>query len=341
MAVTAEAILNDINAGKFAHIYFLQGEETFYIDEISDLIPEKALNPPEKEFNLTVVYGKDADVITVLNHARRFPMMAERQVVVVKEAQQLSDIGRDTGRKLLEDYAKNPVPTTVLVICHKNKSFDQRTSAAKAIAKAGIMFNSKKIYENQVPTWIESYLKSKGSGISPKASLLLTEYIGNNLERLSNEIDKILVNFKDQAVTIDEDLIQQYVGINKEYNVFELQKALLFKDRLRCFRILNYFNSNPKANPPILVIFQLYSLYSRLLIASEIGNADRKSLASALKVNPYFINDYVNGLRNYPVNEIAAALRYINQADARLKGVDSGSMTAESILNELIYRLLG
>lgn len=340
MAITAQSIVKDINKGNFSPIYFLQGEEPYYIDLISDLIPKKALQPGESEFNQTIVYGKDADVATILNHARRFPMMAERQVVIVKEAQQISDLTRENGKKLLEHYAKAPVPTTVLVFCYKNKKFDSRTTVAKAIAKNGVMFAAKKIYENQVPTWIDTYLAERGASISPKASILLTEYIGNNLERLVNELNKILINFEGGKVNVDENLVQQYVGINKEYNIFELQKSLLLKDREKSFRIIRYFISNPKANPAVLTIFQLYSLYSKLLLASEITGGDRGAVASALKVNPYFVNDYISGLRNYNIEQIVKAIHYINVADGRLKGVDSGSMNNENILNELIYRLL-
>ena len=340
MAVTAQSILSDIRSGNLAPLYFLQGEEAFYIDQISDLIPEKALSEGEREFNLTVVYGRDSDVISVLNHARRFPMMAQRQVVIVKEAQQLQDIGRENGKKQLEAYCNEPVPTTVLVFCHKNKKLDQRTSLAKTIAKKGILLTTKKLYENQVPDWINDYVRGKNGTISPKATQLLTEYIGNNLERLSNELDKIFVNFEDQNVAIDENLIQEYVGINKEYNVFELQKALLVRDREKSFRIVNYFNSNPKANPHILTIFQLYGLFSKLLVATEHAGSSNKELASALRVNPYFVNDYVTGLRNYTVDKIISAIHEINEADAKLKGVNSGSISPESVLSELIFRIL-
>ena len=340
MAASAQSILADIDKGTFANFYFLEGEEVFYIDKISDAIQEKALSPADREFNLTVVYGKDANVISVLNHARRFPMMAERQVVIVKEAQQLSDFGREKAKEQLEQYLAAPVPTTILVFCYKNKKLDGRQKFSKTIAKAGVFLSTKKMYENQIPTWISEYVHQQGATINIKANQLLTEYIGNNLERLSNEIDKILINYKDRNVEIDDAMVQDFVGINKEYNIFELQNAILYKDKKKVFSIVNYFNANPKNNPPLMVPAQLYGVFSKLLIASGLKNADPKMLASSLKINPYFTKDYVAGLRNFNINSILASFTHLREADTKLKGVNSGGTDAGSIINELMFKLL-
>ena len=243
MPAAPEAVIKDLKSGLFAPIYFLQGEEPYYIDQIANYIEEHALEASQKGFNQVVMYGKDHPVNAVVTNARRFPMMSERQVVIVKEAQNIADLNKEAGQKLLLDYIQNPLPSTILVICHKYKSIDKRKALGKQLDKHTVLVDTKKLYDNQIPDWVSNYVKSQGFTIDPKATQMFADYIGNDLERLSNEIDKVLINFEEK-VTINPEIVQKYVGISKEYNVFELQKALQSKDVLKANRIVNYFAAN-------------------------------------------------------------------------------------------------
>ena len=339
MAATPENVLNELKNKKYAPVYFLQGDETYYIDQIADYIERNVLTESEKGFNQTILYGRDAAMNVILTHARRFPMMSEKQVVIVREAQHISDINKESGQKLLIDYLGNPVPSTILVFCYKNKSLDKRKSLGKLIEKHAVTVTTKKLYDNQVPAWIEQYMKSKGYGISPKAVQMLADSIGNDLERLANEIDKMLINFKEK-VRIDETIVQRYVGINKDYNVFELQKALMIKDVVKANRIVNYFEANQKKNPIIPVIAILFSFYSKLLVAWHTKDKSERGLAAALKVSPYFVKDYLFALKNYSPDQVINNIHYIKQADLKSKGVDNISANDGQILKELVFKLL-
>src|SRR5690606_35899797 len=264
MAYSPESVLADIKQNKFAPIYFLQGEEPYYIDQITEAIEKNALQESEKGCNQVVMYGKDTDVSKIITNARRYPMMAERQVVIVKEAQEIVDLNREEGQRLLESYIKNPLPSTILVFAHKHKTLDGRKSLSKAFSTGAVMITTKKIYDNKVPEWVTNYVKNKGYTIDAKATQMLADFIGNNLSRISNEIDKIIINLKEKT-TIDAGIVQQFVGISKEYNTFELQKALAIRDIVKANRIVNYFEANPKSNPVIMIIRILYAYYAKLL----------------------------------------------------------------------------
>ncbi|MDH5398403.1 MAG: DNA polymerase III subunit delta [Cyclobacteriaceae bacterium] len=339
-AAKPEDVIRELKGGKYAPLYFLQGEEPYYLDAISDFIEKNALVEAEKGFNQTILYGKDVQVSDVLTHARRFPMMAQKQVVIVKEAQSIADLNKEDGEKLLLHYARQPVPSTILVFCHKHKTLDGRKQLGKELGKLAVMVTSKPIQEYQVSPWIDQYVKGRGMAITQKANMLLTEYIGNNLERLSNEIEKILINFKGEKVNIDEDLVHKFVGINKDYNGFELQKALIFKNVDKTSRMVNYFEANPKNNPPVMLIALLYTLYAKLLIASTSRDKSAKGLASLLKVSPYFVADYQKGIQNYSFPQLCRAIGYLREADLRVKGVDAGSITQGNILRELVFKLM-
>ena len=339
MAVTPESILKDLKEKKYAPVYFLQGEETYYIDMISDFIEDNVLTEAEKGFNQTILYGRDVATNVILTNARRFPMMSERQVVIVKEAQAVNDINKEAGQKLLTDYIQNPVPSTILVFCYKNKTLDKRKSLGKLIEKHAVALTTKKLYDNQVPAWVESYMKSKGFGITPKATQMLSDSIGNDLERLANEIDKMLINFKEK-IQIDEGVVQKYVGISKDYNVFELQKALITKDVIKANKIVNYFEANSKKNPIIPIIAILFSFYSKLLIAFHAKDKSERNLASVLKVSPYFVKDYMFAMKNYNPMQVVNNIHYIREADLKSKGVDNISATEGQILKELVFKLL-
>ncbi len=338
MDASVKKIMTDLASRKYAPVYFLQGEESFYIDLISNYIEENALSPADKSFNQVIIYGKDAGVADILTHARRFPMMAERQVVIVKEAQEVQDLTKENGTKLLLDYFKNPSPTTILVFCHKHKSLDKRKELGKKIDQLTTAVNCKKIYDNQLPEFVAGYAHEKKISIDDRAVMALCEYVGNDLHRLTNELDKLVIASKGGAITVEH--VMSGVGVSKEYNIFELQKAIIRKDTLLANRIVNYFEANTRKNSPIPVVAFLYSFFSKLLAASQCPDKSDRGLVSALKISPYAAKDYVLALRGYPTEKIIQTISSLKEADLKLKGVNSGSDTEGQILRELIYRIV-
>lgn len=335
----AAQILKNLKAGQYAPIYFLHGEEPYYIDIIADEIETHALDEAAKGFNQVVLYGKDVRMNDILGNARRFPMMSNRQVVMVKEAQNIFDLGKEEGDKQLMQYLSNPQPSTILVFCHKHKSLDKRKALFKSLEKHAVILTSNKIYDNQVPDWIRGFIKDKGFTITDKGVFMLSEFIGNNLERLSNEIDKLLINIKDK-VEINEHLIQKYIGISKEYNVFELQKAVATRDVLKANKIVRYFEANPKANPIIPVISIFYLFFSKLLVLHATADKSENNLASVLKTNRFFIKDYLLAARNYPPGKVVSVVHDLRHADLQSKGVNAASLPDGEILKELIFKIL-
>jgi DNA polymerase III subunit delta len=339
MDASVKKILVDVKARKFAPVYFLQGEETFYIDKISDAIEANVLTEAEKGFNQVIVYGKDAAMATILTHAKRFPMMAERQVVIVKEAQDIPDLNKEMGAKLLLDYLTRPVPSTVLVFCHKNKSLDKRKELGKKIDQLTVCITGKKIYDNQLPEFVQEYAHDNKIRIDDQAVMALCEYVGNDLHRLANEIDKLAIATASGG-TITADQVMNQVGVSKEYNIFELQKAIINRDVLLASKIVNFFESNTKKNPIIPVVAYLYSFFSKLLAATQAPDKSDKGLVSALKISPYAAKDYVMALRQYPADRIMNTISYLRDTDLKLKGVNSGSENDGQIFRELIYRIM-
>lgn len=339
MDASVKKILTDLKARKFAPVYFLQGEETFYIDLISEFIETNVLSEAEKGFNQVVVYGKDAAMATILTHAKRFPMMAERQVVIVKEAQDIPDLNKETGARLLLDYLTKPVPSTVLVFCHKHKSLDKRKELGKKIDQYSVALTTKKMYDNQLPDFVQEYAREKKVNIEERAVITLCEYVGNDLHRLANEVDKLSLSLA-PGTPITADQVMHNVGVSKEYNIFELQKAILQKDALLASRIVNYFERNTKKNPMIPVVAYLFSFFSKLLAATQATDKSDKGLVSALKISPYTARDYSLALRQYPAEKIIESIGCIKEADLKLKGVNAGSDTEGQIFRELIYRIM-
>ena len=340
MAVDANQIITEIKGGTYRPVYFLQGEEAFYIDVISDYIEKNAIDESQKGFNQVVLYGRDIDMDVVLQNARRFPMMSDRQVVIIKEAQDLKDLGKADESKLLIDYVSNPLPSTILVFCHKNKVLDGRKALAKAIDKKATLVTTKKLYDNQVPAWIGDYVKGKGFRIGAKSTALLAESVGSNLAKLSNEIDKMLINFKEKGGEITDDHIQKYIGISKDYNVFELQKALSDKDVVKANRIVNYFEQDPKNNPIIPIVSVLYGFFSKLLVVHHQQDKSDRNIASVLRVNPFFAKDYINAARKYSLSAAINCIRFLKDADLQSKGIKGGAMKDGDILKELVFKLL-
>jgi len=339
MDANVRKILSEIKSRKYAPVYFLQGEETYYIDLISDYIEQNVLSESEKGFNQVILYGKDVSMAAILTNARRFPMMAERQVVIVKEAQEIQDLNKDTGSKLLLDYLTKQVPSTVLVFCHKHKNLDKRRDLGKKVDKLAVTLTTKKSYDNQLPEFVAEYVSEKKISIEEKAILALCEFVGNDLHRLANEIDKLIISLpKGESIT-QEQVINQ-VGVSKEYNIFELQRAILTKDSLLANKIVNYFESNTRKNPIIPVVAFLYSFFSKLLAASQASDKSDKGLVSELKLSPYAARDYTLALRQYSQQKIMDNISSLREADLKLKGVNTGSTDEGQIFRELIWRLM-
>lgn len=347
LILSADDVLKQLQQRQFAPVYFLQGEEPYYIDLVADLLEKSVLQEHEKGFNQVVLYGKDADVATILGQAKRFPMMAERSVVLVKEAQAIVDLEAEKSWPFLEAYLKNPLHSTVLVFCYKHKTLDARKKLGKLLTgdkkepspPGTVLMTSKKLYDNQVAGWLTGYVRSKQRSITPQATAMLSEYIGAELGRLTNEVDKMTLNLAPNQ-PIDEDLVQRMVGISKEYNIFELQSALIRRDVLKANRILLYFEANPKANPLIPNLTLLFNYFSRLLALHQLPNPteadwNRLNLRSA-----FARKDYQTGLKVFSFERTRAIVHLIRRADAQSKGIDSGSMTDGEILRELIWLVL-
>jgi DNA polymerase III subunit delta len=339
MLQTAEAVLKDLKAKKFAPIYFLHGEEPYYIDLISNYIEENALSAADKGFNQIILYGKDITIGSIINQARRFPMMAERQVVIVKELTQMADWGKESANEIFEKYLAQPLSSTTLVLNHKYKLLAKTTKLYKALEKAAVVVESKKMYENQVPVWIQDYLKERGYSIQPKATQLLTEAIGADLSRLHTELEKISLNAqKDRP--IDEHLIEKYVGISKDYNVFELQKAIGERNHLKAKQILDYWAANPKKQPLIPTLAMIFSYFTKLLLAYSTTDRSEQNLAGLLKISPYAIKEYRQAMQNHSYAQVIQAIHFLRQADLQTKGIAPGGDSEAEILKELIFKLI-
>ncbi len=339
MDASVKKIMSALKAGRYEPVYFLQGEEPYFIDLIAGYIEANALNDTEKSFNQVVVYGKDVTMVTILTHARRFPMMAERQVVLVKEAQEIQDINKEQGSRLLLDYLRNPVPSTVLVFCHKHKNLDKRKELGKTIDKLAETITGKKLSDNQLPDFVSEYAAYKKIVIDSESVMALCELVGNDLSRLTNEFDKLLISLK-PGEGITRDKVFAEIGISKEYNIFELQRAIVRRDTQQTFRIVRYMAGNTKRNPVIPVVAFLYSFFSKLMAASVCEDKSEKGLASALKINPYAARDYTIALRLYPSAKIVEIIHLLKETDLKLKGVNSGSATDGELLTELVGRII-
>ena len=329
----AKRIVSDIEQGKIKPIYFLYGEEAFYIDAIASYIESKVLREEEKSFNQMVLYGKEITIEDIESNAKRFPMMAERQVVIVKEAQHLS---RSIEKLIV--YAKNPQPTTVLVICYKYKKLDKRKQLYKTLRETGVLFESKKLYENQVSDWIRRQLGNKGYRISHKAAVLLTEYLGTDLSRINNELEKLQVVLPKET-EITPALIETHIGISKDYNNFELKKAIGERNVTKAHQIINYFAQNPKDNPFVLTVSLLNSFFTQLLQYHGLKDHSPKSVASALRINPYFVSEVQTAARNYPIKEVSGIVSHLREMDLKGKGVGSNSATHADLLKELLVKI--
>lgn len=332
MALTqVQQIINNIQQGTIAPIYFLMGEEPYYIDEVANFIEKNILSEDEKGFNQMVFYGRDTTIEDIISQAKRYPMMAERQVVIVKEAQDLSRTIEN-----LVAYAENPQPSTVLVLCYKYKKIDARKKLSKAIKSNGILMESKKLFENQIPNWISQKLTSNGYTITPKAALMLTEFLGNDLSKVQKELEKLQIIIK-QGEQITPEVIEENIGISKDYNNFELQNAIGSKDIKKAFGIIQYFGQNPKNNPMVMTIALLYSFFSKLLTYHSLSN--KGDAAKALGISPYFIKDYQQAASNYPMKKVSAIVASLREIDMKSKGVGAANISQADLLKELLVKI--
>lgn len=346
-------LLLDIKRRIFKPIYFLSGEEAYYIDVISNYIEQHALDEADKEFNQTVVYGKDTDLVTILGLAKQFPMMSDYQVVIVKEAQNIKELnksaGSDEGAKNTSSsnsatqqflgYIHSPQPTTILVFCFKYKTIDKRSAVAKALQKQAVYLESPKLYDNQVPDWIGNYVKERNYSIGPKATFLMAEFLGNDLSKIANEINKLLINLPD-GNEITADLVQENIGISKDYNIFELQDALAKKDILKANRIINHFAANEKEHPAVMVLSSLFGYFSKILKYHFLPDKSKFAAAQALGVNPYFVDGYAKAALNYNSVKLKHIFSYLKEYDLKSKGVDNSGINNGELLKELVFKIL-
>jgi DNA polymerase-3 subunit delta len=318
----------------FKPVYWLEGEEEFFIDKAINFAEHHILNENEASFNLSIFYGRDASWADVINACRRYPMFAERQVVLLKEAQQMRDIEK------LEAYVENPLLSTVFVVSYKNKKVDGRTKFAKLLKEKGVLISTKKMYDNQLPEWTQELIQSKGLSISPRGLALLVDHIGNDLTRIENEVEKISINLGKRKAITEED-IEEFVGVSKEFNVFELQSALAKKDLSKAIRIIQYFEANPKAAPVQLVLPSLYGFFSKVFMVHGANTMDEKAAAAAIGVNPFFIKDYLQAAKMYDYAGVETALLLLHNYNLKSIGVNNTGTEDGSLLKELVVKMMG
>lgn len=340
--MTEKQLIESLDAGKYAPVYLLTGEENYYIDLISDHFETKTVAEEFRDFDQTVLYGRDVDMRTIINHAMQFPMMSPVKLVLVKEAQ---DIGTKRSPNsdanewdLLTNYLEHPMAQTILVFCYRHKKLDKRTKAYKAISSKGVVFEHAKVKDEMLPTWIAQYTLNRGHRITEKGAVLIAEFLGNDLCKVANELSKVFITLQ-PGQDIDEDIIECNIGISKDYNVFELQAAIGRRDVVKCMRIVNHFAANPKDNPIQMILPLLYGYFVKLMIYLQL--ADKTQAASVLKVNPYFVRDYASAANNYTLGKLASCIGYLHDADLRSKGINNnGTVTDGELLKELVFKII-
>lgn len=336
IGITHRDIVDQIRKREFAPIYFLMGDESYYIDRVSEYFAENVLPENERDFNQQIIYcTKETAVGDIINSARRYPMMSEHQLVIVKEAQNLLKIEE------LAIYAQNPLKTTILVICYKNGSFDRRKKLIPAIEKVGVVFESKKLKDSALPGFISDYLKRKKITINQQATMMLVDYIGADLNRLAGELDKLVITLPAGTTQIDADLIEKNIGISKEFNVWELRSAIVSKNVLKANRIINYFDSNAKANPPVMTITTLYNFFANLMLAYYSPEKTTQGMLEQLELkSEWQLKEYVQAMKNYSAMKTMQIIGKIRETDGKLKGIRKGNITDGDLMKELIYFIL-
>lgn len=333
--ITCDDILKELRAKQYRPVYYLMGEEPYYIDLIADHITDNILTETEKEFNLTVVYGADVDIATVINAAKRYPMMSEHQVVVVKEAQNIRNMEE------LSYYLQKPLLSTILVICHKHGVLDRRKKLAAEIEKTGVLFESKKVKDAQLPAFITSYMKRKGIDVEPKATAMLADFVGPDLSRLTGELEKLIITLPKGHTRVTPEQIEKNIGISKDYNNFELRSALVEKDVLKANKIIKYFEENPKTNPIQMTLSLLFGFFSNLMLAYYAPEKSEQGIANMLGLRtPWQAKDYLAAMRRYNGVKTMQIIGEIRYADAKSKGVGNPSLSDGDILRELVFKIL-
>jgi DNA polymerase III subunit delta len=333
MAADYQKILSDISKKIYAPVYLLSGEEPYYIDLISDYIEEKVLGESEREFNQTVLYGRETDVSKVVEYAKRFPMMSAYQVVIIKEAQDMKSLEE------LAVYVEKPLNSTILVLCYKHKKYDKRKAFGKLVEKKGMFFESARLYPEKIPGWVTDYVTSRGYNVTPKAAMLLADFLGTDLSKVANEISKLFILLP-KGSTITEQVIEKNIGISKDYNFFEFQDALASKNIEKANRIVNFFNSNPKENPLVKIVPMTYSFFSKLLICTTLTDKSPNAIASALGIQPFMARDYVKAVTKYNFEQVTGIISILREFDLKSKGVNIGSTSGPDLMKEMVFRIL-
>ena len=329
-----QQILQDLKNKVYHPVYFLTGDEPYYIDIISSYIENHVLDENEKEFNQSVLYGRETDVATIVSEAKRYPMMSNHNVVIVKEAQHLS---REIDK--LESYLDQPLNTTILVFCYKYKALDGRKAITKKLKKQAVFLATKKLYDNQLPDWIMGYLKNKNYSIDPRAALLISDYVGNDLGKISNELEKLIINLPEGS-QIDPTIVEENIGISKDYNNFELNKALAFKDVVKANQIVHFFAKNEKEHPMPVTIATLYLFFTNVLKYHYTKDKSRNNVAAQLRISPFFVQEYQKAAQNYPIRKAVKIIEYLRDYDLKSKGVNNTSTSSGELLKELIFKIV-
>ena len=329
-----EQILTNLRKKIYQPVYFLMGEEPYYIDLLSDFIQNNVLEETEKEFDQTILYGKDVDINTVINAAKRYPMMSTHQVLIVKEAQLIKDWDN------LVHYLSKPLKSTILVFCYKYGTPDKRKKWVLELSKVATIYESVKLRDYEVGAWITKYCKSKNMGIEEKAVAMLTDFLGTDLSKLVNELEKLVLTKPADMQRITPELVEKNIGISKDYNVFELQSAIINRDILKANRIIQYFSENKKANPLVLVLAQLFKFFSELMLYHYLPDKSQGAVASELKINPYFVKDYQKASQAFGAWKTMNIISFIRETDSRYKGIDNPSTDEGDLMKELIFKIL-
>jgi len=329
-----EQILTNLRKKIYQPVYFLMGEEPYYIDLLSDFIQNNVLEETEKEFDQTILYGKDVDINTVINAAKRYPMMSTHQVLIVKEAQLIKDWDN------LVHYLSKPLKSTILVFCYKYGTPDKRKKWVLELSKVATIYESVKLRDYEVGAWISKYCKSKNVGIDEKAVAMLTDFLGTDLSKLVNELEKLVLTKPADMQRITPELVEKNIGISKDYNVFELQSAIINRDILKANRIIQYFSENKKANPLVLVLAQLFKFFSELMLYHYLPDKSQGAVASELKINPYFVKDYQKASQAFGAWKTMNIISFIRETDSRYKGIDNPSTDEGDLMKELIFKIL-
>jgi len=335
-AITYELIMHELEGGHYRPVYYLHGEESYYIDKIADYIAEHALQPEERDFNQTILFGSDVTASQIADTCRRYPMMAERQVVIVKEAQNLKNT------EALEKYIKQPLNSTVLVICHKNGKIDGRKREyVKAIQQAGILFESAKLRERDLPAFIERYLEQKNASIDPKSTQLIAEAIGSDLSRLTSELDKVLISLPEDNRRVTPQVVEDQIGVSKDFNGFELRDAIVNRNIFKANQIMNYFDKNPKAGSIYSFLPMMFNYFQNLMLAYYSPKKTQEGVADFLELrSPWAAKDYMTGMRNYSGVKVMQIISKLREIDAKSKGIDNPNTPPEELMKELIFFFL-